>query len=88
LELNILSFVYRGLIGSILGGFAYDRFNKIFMFMLFVWGMGVAAGVTPWCYNFVAMLLAHVMHGICAAAIDTGNSLFALFYSNLFISLV
>ncbi|XP_045201860.1 sodium-dependent glucose transporter 1A-like [Mercenaria mercenaria] len=60
-----------GLIGSVFGGLAYDRFNKIGMFILFVWGMGVAAGMTPWCYNFVAMLIAHVLHGIFAAAVDT-----------------
>lgn len=63
---------FRGLIGAICGGFAYDRYNKIRVFISFVLCMGVVAGVTPWCDHIAAMLSVHVLHGAFAAALETG----------------
>jgi predicted MFS family arabinose efflux permease len=65
-------FVCSGLLGAICGGFAYDRFNKIGVFVVIVITMGVSAALTPWCYHLAAMLVVHGFHGVCAASLDTG----------------
>lgn len=60
-----------GLIGTILGGYAYDRLNKLCVFVVVVMGMGLAAAIAPWCSHFAAMLSIHVLHGIFNIALDT-----------------
>lgn len=62
---------FGGLIGSVSGGFAYDRFNKIGVFVFIVCGLGIASGVAPWCSHFAAMFAVHVFHGAFASALDT-----------------
>jgi predicted MFS family arabinose efflux permease len=67
-----LLFNFSGLLGAICGGFAYDRFNKIGVFVVIVIIMGISAALTPWCYHLAAMLVVHGFHGICAASLETG----------------
>ncbi|XP_045169882.2 sodium-dependent glucose transporter 1A-like [Mercenaria mercenaria] len=60
-----------GLFGSVCGGFAYDRFNKLAVFISTVLAMGVVAAITPWCYHLAAMLVVHACHGIFGSAVET-----------------
>ncbi|XP_060606655.1 sodium-dependent glucose transporter 1-like [Ruditapes philippinarum] len=60
-----------GLLGAICGGFAYDRFNKIGVFVVIVIIMGISSAVAPWCYHLAAMLVVHGFHGVCAASFET-----------------
>ncbi|XP_045168053.2 sodium-dependent glucose transporter 1A-like [Mercenaria mercenaria] len=62
---------FGGLIGSVCGGFAYDRFNKIAVFICIVSGLGIVAAVAPWCSHFAAMFIVHALHGGFASALDT-----------------
>ncbi|XP_060598802.1 sodium-dependent glucose transporter 1-like [Ruditapes philippinarum] len=60
-----------GLLGAICGGFAYDRFNKIGVFVATIIVMGVSAALTPWCYHLAAMLVVHGFYGVCASSLET-----------------
>jgi len=67
-----LAFTFSGLLGSVCGGFAYDRVAKIPLFIVITCGLGIVGGITPYCDTFVTMSIVHVMHGAFASAIDTG----------------
>jgi predicted MFS family arabinose efflux permease len=69
-------FVFSGLLGAICGGFAYDRCNKIGVFVVIVIIMGISSAVTPWCYHLAAMLVVHGFHGVYAASFETGYFFF------------
>ncbi|KAL4221145.1 hypothetical protein ACF0H5_019404 [Mactra antiquata] len=60
-----------GLLGSISGGMAYDRFNKTLVFAFIMAGLGTVASIAPWCNHFIAMFIIHVLHGGFASALDT-----------------
>ncbi|WAQ93973.1 MF4B1-like protein [Mya arenaria] len=45
--------------------------SRLFVFLFITGGLGLVAAVTPWCSNFAAMFIAHVLHGAFASALDT-----------------
>ncbi|KAL4222164.1 hypothetical protein ACF0H5_018204 [Mactra antiquata] len=61
---------FGGLFGSLCGGFAYDRFNKIGVLTILVVLMAVSAGLVPICTNIVAMCVVHIAHGASGAGLD------------------
>jgi hypothetical protein len=40
--------------------------------MCIVIGLGIVAGVAPWCTHFALMFIVHILHGGFASALDTG----------------
>ena len=70
--------IFSGILGSLFGGYAYDRFSKIGVFVTIVSGMGVIAAVTPWCSHLATMLTVHALHGVFNGAVDTGIVVYIL----------
>lgn len=55
--------------GSVCGGFAYDRLNKIGLFVTVMTVMGITAIAVPWCSHIAAMLIVHVGFGCIEQAL-------------------
>lgn len=64
---------YSELLGCAFGGMAYDRFNKLGLFITVTFGLGGVVAVIPWCANFVVMLIAFIIMGSAAGVIKTGE---------------
>ena len=68
-------YIFRELLGCIFGGIAYDRLNRIALFVCVNVGESVAVCIAPWCTTFTSMLIAHVCIGIFGGFLKTGKNL-------------
>ncbi|XP_052803647.1 sodium-dependent glucose transporter 1A-like [Mya arenaria] len=60
------------LLGSILGGILYDRFNKLLIIGFSCIMMAVFTGFQPWCRSFPLMLVLRFLSGLGGGGLDTG----------------
>lgn len=74
-RINFGSYTYdfSELLGCVFGGTAYDRSNKLGLFIFVTFGLGGVVAVIPWCANFVLMLIAFILLGLAGGVIKTGE---------------
>ncbi|XP_060586052.1 sodium-dependent glucose transporter 1-like [Ruditapes philippinarum] len=62
------------MLGSLVGGILYDRFNQVLMIAISTVVLSVFTGVTPWCTWFPAMMMVTFMSGFGSGWLDTGGN--------------
>ncbi|XP_052248788.1 sodium-dependent glucose transporter 1-like isoform X4 [Dreissena polymorpha] len=62
------------LLGSIIGGVLYDRFDKLLLIALSCFLMGLSTGFVPYCESFPLMLTMRFLAGLGAGGLDTGGN--------------
>ena len=70
---QLVSNISGYLLGSLIAGIIYDRFNKLLLIFYSVVCMAITTGVIPWCKPFPLMLAVRFLSGIGAGGLDTGE---------------
>ena len=67
------------LLGSVLTGLLYEKYNKVVLLVVSILGAAGASAAVPWCTEFYLMLFVRFLYGSMAASLDTGmpQSLFS-----------
>ncbi|GLG93714.1 Uncharacterized protein GBIM_01055 [Gryllus bimaculatus] len=65
-------------IGSIMGGVLFDRFNRLFLLFLSLLLTAVFITVTPWCQSFLILESCMIILGITMGFLDTGGNVLCL----------
>ncbi|XP_052765259.1 sodium-dependent glucose transporter 1A-like [Mya arenaria] len=60
------------LVGSLLGGILFDRFNKLLIIGVSCVTMAVFTGFQPWCRSYPLMLALRFLSGLGGGGLDTG----------------
>ena len=68
----------RFMVGSLCGGYMFDRFNREGLLAISQFGMAVSQGFTPYCNTLTTLLAARFFVGIFCGAVDTGKVTHAL----------
>ncbi|XP_070572006.1 sodium-dependent glucose transporter 1A-like [Ptychodera flava] len=63
------------LIGSVFGGFLFDRFDSHLVLALTMFGLAVLGASVPWCLMFIVLLLNFVLWGCTKGCLDIGCNL-------------
>ncbi|XP_050418551.2 sodium-dependent glucose transporter 1-like [Patella vulgata] len=63
-----------GLLGALVIGASYDRFNKPRLIFLANIGMGVCVGVVPQCRQYPLMIFIWFITGFCMRGLETGGT--------------
>lgn len=61
------------LIGSLVSGLLFDRFNKILLIFSSVFGNAVTIGIIPWCSRYELMIVIHWVKGLFSGSLDAGK---------------
>ncbi|KAJ8314131.1 hypothetical protein KUTeg_008692 [Tegillarca granosa] len=63
------------LIGALLSGFLFDRFNRHFLLFTVIFLCAVVVAIIPWCFLYEAMIAAQTLVGLFRGALDAmGNA--------------
>ena len=62
------------LVGSLVAGILYDRFNKLLLIFVSIVTMAVTTAIIPWCSQFPLMLAVKFIQGLGSGGMDTGES--------------
>ncbi|KAK3108871.1 hypothetical protein FSP39_017622 [Pinctada imbricata] len=63
------------LTGSMLSGILFDRYHKMFLIFLAVFGNALTVGIIPWCAVYELMVIIHIVKGTFSGALDAiGNA--------------
>ncbi|XP_064614172.1 sodium-dependent glucose transporter 1B-like [Liolophura sinensis] len=60
------------MLGPLLLGFLYDRYNNSGLFAIFIVSSGLLTYVIPWCHHLVLMSVAFVLRNLVTSAVDIG----------------
>ena len=61
------------MLGSVLFGVLYDKFNRHLLLAVCTFGFAVFNGVKPFCNVFAVMIAAQLMNDIFCGGLDTGR---------------
>jgi MFS family permease len=61
------------LVGSLVGGVLYDKFNKLLVLCVSTAGMGIVTAVIPLCTPYIVMIAVHFVSGFFKGPLNTGK---------------
>ncbi|XP_064600627.1 sodium-dependent glucose transporter 1-like [Liolophura sinensis] len=66
------------LLGSILGGFLFDRFDQQLLLCVILFFTSIATAAAPWCQTLLALAVMISFQGISMGFLDTGGNIYCI----------